>query len=53
MADDKKGFDASQLIAPGAGAALGGAAGWFGAEPVLGLKEKKHKAIVAALGEIG
>lgn len=52
MPDDKKGFDYAQLAAPGAGAALGAGAGWLLAEPALGLKEKKHKAIVAALGAL-
>lgn len=48
----KRAFDYSQLAAPGAGAALGAGAGWLLAEPALGLKEKKHKALVAALGAL-
>lgn len=49
---NKKSFDAGQLVAPGVGAAAGAGAGWLLADPVLGLKQNRHKSLVAALGAL-
>lgn len=43
---------ARQVALPLGGAAIAGGAGYLAAEPLLGLKKKRHKAAVAALGAL-